>query len=63
MKKPYCEKTDENCYAIKEISPFGLQVLKTALDEFDTRIKTGNPDKEVLNQVHELLTAIENLNK
>ncbi len=58
--KPYCEKTDEETYALKSISPFGLQVLKAALDEFDTRLKTGKPDKEVLNQVHELLTAIQN---
>jgi len=61
--KTYCEKTDENSFAIKDISPFGLRVLKAALDEFDTRIKTGKPDKEVLNHVHELLTAIENINE
>jgi len=60
--KTYCEKTDENTYAIKEISPFGLQIILSSLEHLNcTVLMRDDPRvKEALNELNSLISVIKN---
>ncbi len=60
--KTYCEKTDENTYAIKEISPLGLQIILSSLEHLNcTVLMRDDPRaKEALNELNALISVIKN---